>query len=92
MNDLEMVLSELDQISDFYQLGLGLGLRPSMLDRIEQNSFKVESRLRDVVKTWLNRGYMVDRYGPPTWESVCKAVEKLNPALAMSIERRRRKQ
>ena len=85
-------MGELDQICEFYQFGLQLGLRPGTLDRIEQNSFKVESRLKDVVKTWLNRDYMVERYGPPTWELLSKAVQRLNPSLAMSIRRRHCKQ
>ena len=32
------------------------------------NSFKIESTIKDVVKTWLNRHYMVGCYGPLTWE------------------------
>ena len=88
MNDLNDVLSELDQICDLYQFGLQLGVRPNTLDRIEQNSFKVESRLKDVVKAWLSGDYMADRYGPRNWESLSKAVQKLNPASANRIKKR----
>ena len=88
MNDLNTILSELEQISEFYQFGLQLGLQPSRLDRVEENNFKVKSRMKDVVKTWLNRDYMVDRYGPPTWELLSKAVRRLNPVLSASIKKK----
>ena len=70
------------------QFGVQLGVQPSTLDRIEQNSFKVESRLKDVVKAWLNGDYMTDCYGPCNWESLSKTVQKLHPALANYVKKK----
>ena len=34
---------------------------------------------------WLRQRYNVERYGPPTWQTLVKAVEHEIPALAKTI-------
>ena len=67
-------------------IGLVLGISDSNLHTIEVNNSKVEDCLREMLKLWLNKVYLVARYGNPSWQALREAVRKPsggnNPALA----------
>jgi hypothetical protein len=74
----------------YYNLGIELGLHPGQVDAIRKiHSQDVEQALNQVLLLWLRRQYDVDKYGPPTWQRLRKAVDSPsgggNPALAEKI-------
>ena len=38
------------------------------------NNLDVRDRLTDMLRLWLNRGYNVEKYGEPSWQSLREAV------------------
>ena len=92
-DDLLDVMEEVISIKSAY-VGLGRGLRLpagklSEIRKMYPND--AEQALNDVLLLWLQREYNVDRFGPPTWRMIVKAVD--SPAggkdhkLAMKIAR-----
>ena len=67
-------ISTLD--SKYYQIGMGLRLKPKDLQSIEEMFRQEPSRaLGKVVETWLQQQYNVKKCGPPTWQMLVKAVD-----------------
>ena len=64
--------------SRYYYLGRSLGLKildlKSIRDKYPSPSDS-EQALEDVVLLWLNQKYNVERFGPPTWRMLVRAVD-----------------
>lgn len=76
-SDLFDVMEEVIDLSKKWRiLGMALRLDSAELDSIagKHNSDSTEC-LRSVLLSWLQTKYDVDRYGAPTWEILCKAIE-----------------
>ena len=70
----------------YYEFGIHLGLPPHELDTIrEQFPHGIAQAFAQVLLLWLRQSYNVERYGPPTWQALVKAVEQENRALAKTI-------
>lgn len=70
-------MDELSPLSSrYYDIGLGLRLSISELDSIE-SSYRDNPRraLTKVVTAWLHEHYDVEKFGPPTWQMLVKAVD-----------------
>ena len=79
-DDLFEVMGEISTLeSRYYQIGMGLRLKPKDLQSIERRFPQDSSRaLSTVVESWLQQQYNVQKCGPPTWQMLVKAVD--NPA------------
>ena len=80
VNDLfEVKEAVLPTKSRYYSFGLALRIPPFELEAI-QKSFPqdVDQALCEVLKLWLKNKYDVEKYGPPSWRVLVKAVD--NPA------------
>ena len=74
----------------YYELGLGLRLPPAELQTICKSCGQnVKQAFTDVLLAWLRQQYNVNKFGPPTWRALVKAVNNSaggnNPALAKGI-------
>ena len=75
-DDLFEVMEEISTLdSKYYQIGMGLRLKPKDLQSIEERFHQDPSRaLSKVVETWLQQQYNVQKCGQPTWQMLVKAV------------------
>ena len=85
--DLYHVYRELISIkSNYYQLGIGLGLPPGELSSIRKGAQDIEQAFSEILVAWLKN---IGVLGPPTWRRLVEAVDSPaggnHPALAMSI-------
>eukprot|EP00731_Ephydatia_muelleri_P007182 Em0003g1430a len=83
----------IDLASRWKDLGLALRVKCSTLDTISsKNHYNPEDCLRDTLQAWLQQQYDTTKFGQPSWQVLCKAVENRaggkNPALAKSIRER----
>ena len=70
----------------YHQFGIHLGLPPHELEIIQkQFPHDFSQAFTQVLLLWLRKNYNVERYGPPTWQALVKAVEHENRALANKI-------
>ena len=70
----------------YHQFGIHLGLPPHELETIQkQFPYDFAQAFTQVLLLWLRKNYNVDKYGPPTWQALVKAVEHENQALANKI-------
>ena len=70
----------MDEISSleacYYNFGIGLRLKLSDLNSIEKSfNHNPQRALQNVVATWLQGGYNMQKFGPPTWRMLVKAVD-----------------
>ena len=62
---------ELRAITDYYQLGLHLGIKKEDLKKIEEGYVNIERRITEVISHWQ------DNSDDCSWEALAKAVEKM---------------
>ena len=75
--------------AEYYQLGIALGLRPSTMKAIQrQNPSDIQQAFNDMLYAWLRWEHNYEQYGPPTWRTLAKAVDKFHHALAVAIARK----
>ena len=90
---LDVKKEVMDLASRWKDLGLALRVRRPVLDTISsKNHHNPVDCLGDMLLVWLQGQYDTKRFGQPSWELLCKAVENRaggnNPALAESIRKR----
>ena len=80
--------------TDYYKLGLHLGLSTRTLDIIRENNPRdVESCLRECLKAWLEQADDVKSNGGPTHHSLIKALRKIEQnTVANRIDKESKKQ
>ena len=64
--------------SCYYSLGRSLGLKVSDLKSIcdkYPSPSDSEQALEDVLLLWLDQKYNVEKFGPPTWRMLVRAVD-----------------
>ena len=74
------------EIVDWMNLGLKLGIHYSTLEKIEEESRRIEKRKREMVAAWL-RGE--DNAKEQTWSTLVDAVDKIDSALSEKIKQDR---
>ena len=86
-DDLETVVTELNDITDVEGLGLALGIRMSALKKIVLDYSKLDKQKTEVIYYWLTRKDIVRQRQRecPTWDGIVDAVVKLNPSLSERI-------
>ena len=82
------VKEELGEFSEWYDLGLHLGLSPDSLDVIKEDERMTKGRVRAVLLKWLRKEYDVQQHGSPSWNTLALAVKPINRALALIIKNR----
>ena len=79
-------------VTKWREIGIALGLRQDVLNRIEHENRDLMSRLTKMVSEWLKKNYNVERFGEPTWKMLVAAVRSEvggnNSALAQEIARK----
>ena len=85
---LLVVKQELGEFTEWYDLGLHLGLSPDSLDVIEEDHRRTKGRVRAVLLKWLRKEYNVEQYGSPSWNTLALAVKPINCALSLTIKDR----
>ena len=86
-----MMEKVIDTANSWRQLGQALRLKAADLDSIasRHHGDDITECLRDTLLAWLQQRYSVEKYGPPTWQAMSKAVGLRaganNPALANKI-------
>ena len=88
-DDYSTILDELGHETQWFELGLALRLKPSLLDEIKvTNREKVSDCRRDTIKEWLKNPRHTYT---PTWRTLCTALRQDmvgNIALANRIARK----
>ena len=78
-DDLSDVIEEVVSIqSSFYELGRSLRLKTVDLDQVRdthRSNSNTEQAVQSVLLLWLSQKYNVERFGPPTWRMLVKAVD-----------------
>ena len=86
IDQLQNVLQELPDFTEWERFGLNLGLRQGKLNVIEADGKKSADRLSKVTQEWLMRNHNEKEYGPPTWSNLVKAIEPIDNSLALKIK------
>ena len=93
IGDLFEVKGKLLPVTERWKhIGLALRLDPSELKKIErENRDNLEDCLTEVLTLWLNKAYVTEKFGEPSWELLARAVGHPaggnNPALAEDIHK-----
>ena len=79
------------QVSDlapnFFDFGIELGIRPSVLTEIRNaSSLDDKGRLGEVVLKCLNKDYNVEKFGPPTWKKFTEAANAVASGKTLGSE------
>ena len=82
------VKHELGHFSEWYDLGLNLGLSPKHLKVIERNYTMANDRLNEVLLEWLKKNYNLEKHDLPSWSALVNAVEPIDCDLALIIKKR----
>ena len=62
--------------SNYYQFGIELGLPLQEMDAVQKAFCQdIPQAFTEVLKIFLNHCYNIERYGPPTWRKLVKAVD-----------------
>jgi len=81
-----------DVAAKWRNIGIFLRIRPSQLETIQVQGYTPMESMREMLITWLQRNYNVERFGEPTWKKLVEVVSHSagggNPSLAMEIARR----
>ena len=88
IEQLQDVLQELPDFTEWEKLGLNLGLRQGKLNVIEEDCRRNANRLSKVIQEWLRRNHNEKQYGRPTWSNLVKAIKPIENALALEIEKK----
>ena len=86
-DDLDMIVTELKDITEVLELGLALGIRKSSLDKIMQDNAKLEKQKIEVIHYWLTRRDIVrKKQGEcPEWSGLANAVDRVNSSMGDKI-------
>ena len=75
--------------ANWRDIGIFLRIRPSQLETIQVQGYTPMESMREMLITWLQRNYNVERFGEPTWKKLVEAVSHSagggNSSLAMKI-------
>ena len=90
-DDLTDTIRELSDVAASWRnIGTQLGIRHNRLEAIQGD--KPLDCLRQMLATWLQKNYNVERFGEPTWMKLVEAVSHSagggNPSLAMEIAKK----
>ena len=87
-DDLPKVIQAIQPVNHVGDLGLGLGVRWSTIERIRKENPSVKDQKIQVIYHWLTRTDIVrdKRDELPTWGQLAEAVEGENTALSESIQ------
>ena len=88
---MDVVKEVMDLAPKWHSLGLSLRLKAAELDTISsKNHTNPTECLKDTLLTWLQERYNINKFGPPSWRMLCRAISNPaggnNPALARKIE------
>ena len=84
--DFNGVVSTLEPLkSRWKDIGLKLGIRPSMVEAIAGNSLVFDVCLGKVIKQWLLLNYVTAKYSQPSWRRLAEVVSDLDRSLFFSI-------
>ena len=88
VDDLRELLSVLEQVIEWHQLGLNLGLRESALERVECGFRNLWDAKREMLKLWLKQDDQIPDAGTgATWRTLIKALRAMGYiVLAKKIE------
>ena len=69
MSDLVPVLKAIVEVTDWYSVGLALGLPDHQLDTIRRDGYDETDRKRKMILTWLDTGVA-------SWSSLVEALKR----------------
>ena len=92
-DDLPDIIRELtDVVANWRDIGTLLGIRDGQLRAIQLQANSPLGCLREMLVTWLQKNYNVERFGEPIWVKLVEAVNNQagggNPSLAKEIARK----
>ena len=87
VQDLELIIEEIHELSDVERLGLNLGLYMPAIERIQDQYKSPGQQERRIILYWLQRKDIVPNKQAclPTWEALADAVAKQSTALSHKI-------
>ena len=59
------------------EIGRALGLASHQIQEIEGNDTKNSACLDRAIETWIGQNYNTDKFGLPSWRTLCKAVSQV---------------
>ena len=89
-DDLPEVIEAIQPVNRVGDLGMGLGVRWSTIERIRKENPSVKDQKIQVIYQWLTRTDIVrgKQDDLPTWRLLAKAVKSENTALSESIQQK----
>lgn len=69
-------------------IAMGLGLSPDQIDEVEENGRRASDRLQKVIQLWIEQNYNTQRYGLPSWRTLCKALKGCDGRVCKEVARK----
>ena len=87
---MQEVLQEIKGVSQVQNLGLGLGLLVSAVEKIQKDCKSVNEQKIQVTKYWIKRTEIIRKMQPhpPTWSQLADAVADEDAALSDQIRQK----
>ena len=73
--------------SKWKDIARGVGLAPDQIDEIEENERRASDRLSKVIQTWIGQNYNTQKFGLPSWRTLCKALLRCDTRLCKQLAR-----
>ena len=88
-DDLQRIITELNNVTDVQTLGVNLGIRQPALLKIMNSYDWLEKQKMQVLYYWLKRLEIIERKQSeePTWARLAEAIAELDPKLSKKIWR-----
>ena len=62
-------------------------MAPDQLEEIEENDRRASDRLSKVIQTWIGQNYNTQKFGLPSWRTLCKALKRVDTKLCKDLAR-----
>ena len=72
--------------AEWMPLGLELGLKMPLLKTIENDKKNARACMRECITAWLEMKNNVMKKGIPSWHTLVKAIEHIDPSIAKRIK------
>ena len=79
-DDWNLAYMEIRKLAaEWRDIGIALGISGHVLDEIASNHHhQASDSLASVLQKWIGQNYNTDKFGVPSWRTLCRAIQKVS--------------